>query len=533
MSGRAVASTMPPGAWAGTAATGRGPRGEATVGSAVARPLEVAGGRSFQSPPPCRGLRSRRGRRRVTLAASLLFALILVADLETTSGNYGSFGFGKPCAPGMVPVQKPEGTKCFPDPARRSSSSSSSSWQQISNGNLIGSGKPSLGFDKPYIENAGCARGKVPVRKPEGIVCLPDRGGSSSWQLNGNGNGVGRGVGHSWSSWESVAPPSESLVFTDHRSNPPHTTPENRRHRLPGPRQRISFRDERCLSSERVFWPEDEECHTLLTKGPCPTDGDWLVVRERPRGGLEVVCEARPCPCTTKEPQLCEVSFPVKDDCNPCRVALAAEQGGICGHGEQLRLTPFGKGICDCRDGHVRWLEDEKCHELHTRGPCGEDETFVYSPPEERPFCIYTLCKHPEMALHDDGRCYFLGERGPCGEAEELRLDERTKMPLCQPVVKVKRIFDMAPNHLRRESQINNILGGLKARSGLTASAADALSETPNNGGKRGTIGSLLRPSTAEENRVSMTARAEKYLRWLRSFSGRTEFGRFSSRLFL
>lgn len=84
----------------------------------------------------------------------------------------------------------------------------------------------------------------------------------------------------------------------------------------------------------------------------------------------------------------------------------------------------------------------QKCHELHTRGPCGEDETFVYSPPEERPFCIYTLCKHPEMALHDDGRCYFLGERGPCGEAEELRLDERTKMPLCQPVVKVKSMCD-------------------------------------------------------------------------------------------
>lgn len=93
MSGRAVASTMPPGAWAGTAATGRGPRGEATVGSAVARPLEVAGGRSFQSPPPCRGLRSRRGRRRVTLAASLLFALILVAGkgLSERFSRFSSF----------------------------------------------------------------------------------------------------------------------------------------------------------------------------------------------------------------------------------------------------------------------------------------------------------------------------------------------------------------------------------------------------------------------------------------------------------
>ena len=42
-------------------------------------------------------------------------------------------------------------------------------------------------------------------------------------------------------------------------------------------------------------------------------------------------------------------------------MALAAEQDGICGHGEQLRLTPFGKSICDCRDGHVRWTEDEVC----------------------------------------------------------------------------------------------------------------------------------------------------------------------------
>ena len=55
--------------------------------------------------------------------------------------------------------------------------------------------------------------------------------------------------------------------------------------------------------------------------------------------------------------------------------------------------------------------------------------------------------------------------------------------------VQVKRIFDMAPNHLRRESQINNILGGLKVRSGL----GGAGSEAPKSDDKRrGTIGSLL-----------------------------------------
>ena len=74
MSGRAVASTMPPGAWAGTARTAAGRGGEATVGSAVARP-------------------ARRSRRRVTLAAFLLFALILVAgmSLSTRFSRFLSF----------------------------------------------------------------------------------------------------------------------------------------------------------------------------------------------------------------------------------------------------------------------------------------------------------------------------------------------------------------------------------------------------------------------------------------------------------
>ena len=77
MGGRAVAPTMPAGAWAaGTESAGRGPgRGETTAGSsAVARPAVVAAGRGFFGAPP-----PRRGRRRVTFAVSLLFALILVA----------------------------------------------------------------------------------------------------------------------------------------------------------------------------------------------------------------------------------------------------------------------------------------------------------------------------------------------------------------------------------------------------------------------------------------------------------------------
>ena len=56
---------------------------------------------------------------------------------------------------------------------------------------------------------------------------------------------------------------------------------------------------------------------------------------------------------------LLQVLYDGDDGCNPCRVALAAEQGRLCGRGEQLRLTPFGKGVCDCRDGHERWAGDQ------------------------------------------------------------------------------------------------------------------------------------------------------------------------------
>ena len=75
MGGRAVAPTMPAGAWAEGTESGRGSgRGKTAAGSsAVARPAVVAAGRGFFGAPP------RRGRRRVTFAASLLFALILVA----------------------------------------------------------------------------------------------------------------------------------------------------------------------------------------------------------------------------------------------------------------------------------------------------------------------------------------------------------------------------------------------------------------------------------------------------------------------
>ena len=86
MSGRAVAATMPLGAWVAGTESGRG---DETVCSAVVPrpPLSAVGagrrGRRFLGPP-------RRGRRRVTLAAFLLFALTLVAGKDK-KGFLGTF----------------------------------------------------------------------------------------------------------------------------------------------------------------------------------------------------------------------------------------------------------------------------------------------------------------------------------------------------------------------------------------------------------------------------------------------------------
>ena len=86
---------------------------------------------------------------------------------------------------------------------------------------------------------------------------------SPAYELSSNG------IGHSWSAWSPVFP-SDTVVPGQHRGprgpHFPRGGGQSGRHRLPGPDQRIPRRDESCLSSERVFWPEDGQCHTLLTK---------------------------------------------------------------------------------------------------------------------------------------------------------------------------------------------------------------------------------------------------------------------------
>ena len=202
---------------------------------------------------------------------------------------------------------------------------------------------------------------------------------------------------------------------------------------LPRLNSSISIKQENCLKSDRIYWPDDDRCHTLLQQGPC-LDDEWLILKQS-NNDIVIMCQKRPCPCRTSDPSLCEVLITKKvTDCGQereekaCHVALAAEQDGICDDGEQIIVTPFGDGICGCRLSpvHMKWNGDGKCHPLLYQGsPCPENQSLQFSKIENRALCVATLCK-PGHVLYEDGGCYRLDTQGPCEEVEKLRINTKT-----------------------------------------------------------------------------------------------------------
>ena len=216
---------------------------------------------------------------------------------------------------------------------------------------------------------------------------------------------------------------------------------------LPRLNDSISIKQENCLKSDRIYWPYDDQCYTLLQQGPC-LDDEWLSLIEGSNlsnNDITILCQKRPCPCRKTDPQLCEVQITKKVfDCGrereekTCHVALAAEQDGICDEGEQIIVTPFGDGICGCRlnPPHMRWNGDGKCYPLLSHGsPCLENQSLQFSETDNQALCVATLCK-PRFVLFEDGRCYILDTQGPCDEIEKLGINSKTYELECIPQVR-------------------------------------------------------------------------------------------------
>ena len=181
---------------------------------------------------------------------------------------------------------------------------------------------------------------------------------------------------------------------------------------------------EDCLSQKKIYWPADGRCYSLLKQGPCHA-GQWLAASKvRPRYNwqkpqIKVHCKVKTCPCLASDPDFCEVELRPDSNnpnCRNCVTALAAEQDGICGQGEQLFNSPFGYGICGCRTKphfHVPWeAEGGKCYPLHEKGPCRDNETLHWSPRQERPICVPRVCPEGLVLSALDGRCHVIHTQG-------------------------------------------------------------------------------------------------------------------------
>ena len=211
---------------------------------------------------------------------------------------------------------------------------------------------------------------------------------------------------------------------------------------LPKLDKAMTIKEENCLKTNRVYWPHDDRCYSLLQQGPC-NDDEWLTLNDEGalNDNVTIACSKRPCPCRRADSYLCEVLIPKKVvECGSiekiqksCHVAMAAEQDGICEKGQQIIVTPFGDGVCGCiiNPPHMTLNGDVQCYPLFEQGgPCLENESLQFSPKENQTVCTPTLCK-PGFVLYEDGKCYMIDTQGPCDDMSKLGIDPKSHTLQC------------------------------------------------------------------------------------------------------
>jgi hypothetical protein len=204
-----------------------------------------------------------------------------------------------------------------------------------------------------------------------------------------------------------------------------------------------------CLAAGKILWPTDGACHRLLDQGPCEP-GLWLVLDA---SSTRVECRPRRCPCDAARPDLCEVEVETTGKCHVA--ATAGQDGGVCGPGEQLTVTPRGYGVCGCisRPPHVLWpseneVDGGRCYPLYRQGPCEAGYQLRFSRSRQAPVCQPALCADGSVLTPSDGACHPLDQPGgPCtDEFHILTLDPASLEPVCRlDESRVKRVYDVIP----------------------------------------------------------------------------------------
>ncbi|CAD7080307.1 unnamed protein product [Hermetia illucens] len=192
-----------------------------------------------------------------------------------------------------------------------------------------------------------------------------------------------------------------------------------------------------------VFWPPDDKCYALYTRGPCPK-GKLLTVgagqigecKCENRGALaayfyneedscyehftkgpcqkfgELFLPSRKCGCHPKLPHYYEKT-------NQC---FEIGTPGPCSKGHIFTVSENTDdqnphASCVCKTGYIPW-SDGSCYRLYTRGPCAEGQFLINSTT-----CTPNICGKGRLYFPEQNTCYKIGSQGPCSLYEVVVFD--------------------------------------------------------------------------------------------------------------
>ena len=157
-------------------------------------------------------------------------------------------------------------------------------------------------------------------------------------------------------------------------------------------------------SWQLVFWPPNQQCYKIFTRGPCPATQELSYQSDSQVAACR--CPEN-LPMLWKETERCYSRY----SRGPCQVNEYIDT--VAGPGESS-LPPVCRERQRCEPGWIFWPPDGKCHEMYTQGPCHKGDLLIVNPETTEPYCgcdhiLLNQYYHPNLHL-----CYELMTRGPC-----------------------------------------------------------------------------------------------------------------------
>lgn len=196
---------------------------------------------------------------------------------------------------------------------------------------------------------------------------------------------------------------------------------------------------ERCPPGH-IFWPMDQTCRKLYTRGPCARG---LMLTKR-RGLPECRCDdeladyraaSGKCyqhytrgPCEERgalflEDRTCGCHSGLPHYHNGTGMCYELDTVGPCHKGETFKLSPDRtSAACECKDDHIRYRNSTSCYRPFTQGPCPERHFLVNTTS-----CIVQPCARGYLFVARDRACHRVGTRGPCPRGHVVNFDFRTR----------------------------------------------------------------------------------------------------------